>query len=344
MAERVARGRLRASSLKVYDTRWASFSGWCTSKNLDPWKATVQQIADFLLDLFNRGKVKVRTIEGYRSAISSTLKLRGRSVGTDPFLSGLIGSFYTDRPVEPSLIPKWDLALVLSGLTKWPFESKDMSTVSLTHLTYKTVFLLSLASGARRGEIHALDLSLLRWSEDGHSVTLRPRVGFMAKTHVAKDPGTAYRGFTVRSMSATMDKSEPERTLCPVRALRFYIKRTENLRAGRKPLFLPIRETKGSSLSPNTISSWLRKAILLAYEVVGRDGELGRLHSVRAHEVRALSASWDALKNVATADILSACRWRSHTTFTTFYLRDLTEVEGQLLALSNVITAAQSRL
>ena len=76
-------------------------------------------------------------------------------------------------------------------------------------------------------------------------------------------------------------------------------------------------------LSPNAISSWLKQCIRLAYEVGGQDEALRRLHSIHAHEIRALSASWDALKNVAVAEIMVACRWRSHNTFTSFYLRDL---------------------
>ena len=80
------------------------------------------------------------------------------------------------------MVPAWDLALVLSALIQHPFEAKDMGTVSLKHLTYKTVFLLFLATGARLGEVHALDLSRIRWAEDGSEVVRRPYVGFMAKT------------------------------------------------------------------------------------------------------------------------------------------------------------------
>ena len=82
-------------------------------------------------------------------------------------ISGLITNFYTDRPVELNLIPQWDLLVVVDALTKKTFESKDTSSVQLKHLTYKTVFLLSLASGARMGEIHALDISRTRWLEEG---------------------------------------------------------------------------------------------------------------------------------------------------------------------------------
>ena len=88
-------------------------------------------------------------------------------MGTNPYLSGLIASFYTDRPVEPNLVLHWDLSAVLNALLKSSFKSKDpAASVPLKFLTFMLVFLLSLASGARRGEIHALDVSGLWWSPD----------------------------------------------------------------------------------------------------------------------------------------------------------------------------------
>ena len=70
-------------------------------------------------------------------------------MGTDPHICWLINNFYMDRPVEPNLVPPWDLAVVLNALNKSPFEPRDMASVDLKFLTFKTVFLLSLASGAR---------------------------------------------------------------------------------------------------------------------------------------------------------------------------------------------------
>ena len=60
--------------------------------------------------------------------------------------------------------------------------------------------------------------------------------------------------------------------------------------------------------------------------------------------MRALSASWDVLKNVAMSDILAVCHWRFHNTFTSFYLRDLIEMEEWLLAFKLVPMASSSRL
>jgi len=158
----------------------------------------------------------------------------------------------------------------------------------------------------------------------------------MAKTHVARDPSTALQGLRIRSLMDPRDKSEPDRALCPIRALRYYLDRTKHLRAGRRPLFLPLVTTASGRLCPNTISSWLKQTISLAYEVVAGHEDFLRLHSIKAHECRALSASWSALRHVSADDIIAACRWRAHTTFTSFYLRDLVEVEDQLLAFKQV--------
>ena len=137
-------------------------------------------------------------------------------------------------------MPTWDLSLVLLAMTRPPFEEKDPKTIQLKWLTYKTVFLLALASGARRSEIHALDVNEIRWSEDKTSVTLKPHMGFLAKNHVATDPTTAFTGFTIKALSDTLSRSEPDRTLCPVRALKWYLDRTKEIRQGRRALFLPL--------------------------------------------------------------------------------------------------------
>ena len=143
------------------------------------------------------------------------------------------------------MVPCWDLTVVLDAFTKSPFQPWDMASVELKFLTFKRVFLLSLASGARRGEIHTLDRYHTRWSSNGKSIFLRPYVGFMTKTHVALDPSTVLTGFWIKLLSA----------LCPGRALQFYLYRTDPNRTAKKLLFLPLRERASRKLSPNTISA-----------------------------------------------------------------------------------------
>ena len=124
------------------------------------------------------------------------------------------------------------------------------------------------------------------------------------------DPSTALPGFWIKSLVATLHKCKPDRALCPLKGLWYYLIRTEHLTAGRKPLFLPLRQMASGKLSPNTISAWLKKMISLAYKVVGKDhfkDEAFRcLHLFRAHETRAFLTYWDALRSFLVGDFMAA--------------------------------------
>ena len=85
-------------------------------------------------------------------------------------------------------------------------------------------------------------------------------------------------------------------------------------------------------IHPNTISGWIRKCVLECYSLRGRQAPT----SAASHEVRRLGASLASLRNVGLSDILDACYWRAPNTFISHYLRDLTEVEGELMRLGKL--------
>ena len=93
--------------------------------------------------------MKPATIAGYRTAISDHLGPFGLEVGKSIHLNRLLASFYRDKPFLNRGIPSWDLSLVLMSLTKAPFE--PLKDASLKILTFKTVSLMALAAGKRRG-------------------------------------------------------------------------------------------------------------------------------------------------------------------------------------------------
>ena len=182
-ADQIARGR-RQSSRAVYDSKWKIFSGWCAGQSVDPFRVTVPQLADFFVFLFQVKRLNPRTIKGYRSAISSTISACGsRTEFSDSQeLSSLIRSFQLERPPQRKVAPQWNLSLVLQALLKPPFE--PISKCELKFLTLKTVFLVALASGRRRSELHALcfDSHHFRQNQDQSMVTLYPDINFVAKT------------------------------------------------------------------------------------------------------------------------------------------------------------------
>ena len=87
------------------------------------------------------------------------------------------------------------MILVLDALTKAPFELHNVSTLELNYLVFQNSVFPLLSFRSKVWQIHALEVSRLRWTDDYKEVFLRPYVGFMAKTHVARDPSTALIGF-----------------------------------------------------------------------------------------------------------------------------------------------------
>ena len=67
--------------------------------------------------------------------------------------------------------------------------------------------------------------------------------------------------------------------------------------------------------------------------------DLHQLHSIKAHDVRAMSASLSLLWSVSLDQILQAAGWRSHNVFTIFYLRDLTSQSEDLLRLGPLVAS-----
>ena len=132
---------------------------------------------------------------------------------------------------------------------------------------------------------------------------------------------------------------QEDRSLCVVRALRYYLERTKEIRQSRKRLLIAYKKSYLQDISKNTISGWIKKAIILAYN--SSSEEQRTLVGVKAHDVRGMAASLALMKNTSIDAVLEACTWKSHTTFTRFYLKDLTRIQEQMLVLGPVTAALQ---
>ncbi|PJE78104.1 hypothetical protein CI610_02969 [invertebrate metagenome] len=177
---------LRSSSSAIYQSRWRIFCDWCDGRQVDPVKAYIQLIADFLLSLFRDRSLAPGTVAGYRSALASIFSVLDRpEVGSSPSLSAMIRGFRLDQPRVRQLAPQWDLSFVLDSLTKAPFE--PLGSASLKFITLKTVFLVALAPGRRGSEVHALSYfpSYLRWSRNFSAYSLCTDTGFFSQESVS---------------------------------------------------------------------------------------------------------------------------------------------------------------
>ena len=127
-----------------------------------------------------------------------------------------------EAPIREVRPPSWDLTTVLTYLRSSSFES--LSTISLRDLTRKPLFLISLATAKRVGELQALSR---RVSFSSSSAGLSYVPEFVAKTESAMRP--LPRSFEVKSLGDFAADLPEDLLLCPVRSLPAYLDRTSGL-------------------------------------------------------------------------------------------------------------------
>ena len=314
------------------------FTKWCVTNQVDFRSPPVKSVADFLMYLFEDKKLQPSTIDGYRSAIADKLGNTTVNISKDDNLTRLLESFHRDRPRGWRGIPSWNLSLVLHQLTRAPFE--PLREASLKHLTFKTVFLLALGSGKRMSEIHAWQHKNIRHQSNWSKVSLFPSPSVLFKNQLAKEGPEGVAPVVIPARAPTLDKSlKSDRSLCPVRALHYYLDRTSDLRQHKELVFVSFKKGFDKDISPTTISSWIKQTVILCYEL--SDHQAHTLHQVIAHDVRAFASPKAFQSGFSLEQILSACHWKSHNTFTQFYLKDVAWADSELYHLGPVVAAQQ---
>ena len=124
----------------------------------------------------------------------------------------------------------------------------------MKHLTFKTVFLLALGSGKRRSEIHAWLHKNIKHQSDWSKVSLYPSPSFLSKNQLAKEGPDSVAPVVIPTLAPSPDRSlKGDRSLCPVRALRYYLDRTADLRQNKELVFVSFKKglIKTSHLPPS---------------------------------------------------------------------------------------------
>ena len=246
-----------------------------------------------------------------------------------PVLKDLIRSFKVEAP--PCLVrpPAWDLTVVLLFLNSSTFE--PLPHCSLWNLTKMMLFLVSLATAKRVGELQAVSWCV---SFVGPNACLSYVPEFVARTESSSNP--LPRSFLVKSLADFAAGLEDELLLCPVRALRVYLRRTGFLSPPPRRLFVSPRFLS-RSISKNGISFSMR-------EVIHESGA-SRVDGgpVRAHSVRSVSTSAAFHRNWSVSRVLGAATWKTNPVFAAFYFWDL-QYEFENIRSLGLFVAAGERI
>ncbi|CAG2208129.1 unnamed protein product [Mytilus edulis] len=248
------------------------------------------------------------------------------------FLSQVLRKISAESRLIILIAPAWPKQAWFPDLLHLSCARPLVLPVEIKFLSYKCCFLLALASGRRRSEIHAFSTAdyCLRFNRDKSSVTLLTDPAFLAKNQI---PG---RGSEPIVIPALPDDSS-SKVLCPIRVLLLYLQRTRSLRtSSNSRLFIPINKGK-QDLSAKTISTWICKTIQLAYSFSNEE-LLNSMH-VKAHDVRAISTSWALFNNASLEEVLSAGFWRTENSFISHYLQSLATQAQSLYSLGPLVSA-----
>ena len=249
------------------------------------------------------------------------------SLSANSVLKDLLRSFALSHPKRSPSFPSWDVNRVLMSLCEPPYE--PLGNASFVDLTKKTLFLVSLASVKRVGELRAVSAKV---AKKGDNLVLSYVPSFVAKTESQSNP--LPRHFEVKALSDFAGQSQ-ERLLCPVRALKFYLQAISTFHPRPSHLFVSPK-CKCKPLSVNAISYFLRQVI-----EKGDGSFAGDTFRYRAHSIRGVGTSLAFKRNWSCSQVLSAATWKSNSVFTSFYLNELAYELDDVRSLGPFVAAGQ---
>ena len=154
---------------------------------------------------------------------------------------------------------------------------------------------------------------------------------FRAKNQSALERSPSIR---IPPLSSILGPDDEDLCLCPVRALRRYLSVISRPANCRK-LFISCNPQYDKDVSVASTSRWISQVVRMAYTKLG--SELG---AARAHELRAWSASLAHAKSLPLREIMESAYWKSESSFTDFYLRDVSlQRQDGTRAISTVVAA-----
>ncbi len=270
-------------------------------------------------------------IQGFRSAINSVWVYNKRSLNTSYEITSLLKSFSAERPRTVNTFPKWDVALILRTLNQAPYE--PLHSASPLHLTRKTVFLLLLASARRVSDIHAIDPR--RTVVKPEAIILQPILGYLPKAAATAEGLPRYSPIVVRRLRNFATDAE-DLKLCPVRAILEYERYACKLKKDRDHFFVSL-STPYKPVQKATISGWIVQLIKDTYTTAKQADLL--ISSVNTHEIRAIASSLALQATHSLDHVMATAKWAQHSTFTSYYLREVSGIQGQLHTIGPCIVA-----
>jgi len=196
-----------------YGSSFSKWASWCQQWNRDPLSGPIEDVANFLADLYAKG-YQYHSLNACRSAISSTHEMvDGVSVWNHSMITRLLKGVFHSRPPQPRYSSFWNVGSMIDYLRK--LGSND--SLTLKQLTMKMAMLLALTRPSHSADFSRLDLKTRLYKLN--EVIFKP-------THLAKQSKSC------RPVADFFLPSFPEDSIvCPMVTLMAYEDRTVSFRS-----------------------------------------------------------------------------------------------------------------
>lgn len=283
----------RPSTVRQYESCWRRFQDFLRRHAIGTISAST--ILDFLTWLADSTNRAPATVSAHYAALADPLRFGMGIRVPQRALSLLMKGISSSREPRRQPVLAWSLHRVLQYLT---FEGV---TMEVGHFLQRAVFLLALATGYRASQLAAVTRhpSFSRLEDDCSALTLSPSPTFLAKNERADDMIGPLR------IPSFLEGGHPH-PLCPVRAFKDYVERTEGV--SEDHLFY-------NSKTRNPLTS--RSLARLLCRII-EEADPG--HAPHAHNIRGLAASLAFLRTHSVERVQDLGGWASATSFRTRYL------------------------
>ena len=272
-----------------YGLAYRYYTQFCREHHLDELEPSAINLINFLQYELEENKRPYRTINLYRSAVSSTLgtcPILGKPVGQDPLVCRYMRGILRLNPPKAKLFPTWDVTQVLDYLKKWG----DMEPLTLKNLLMKTAFLVALVCCKRPADLCNMQIVKGYWHLSMSGFSCQP-LGFgKTETHNPTPP-------------IVIEPFWEDPRLCPVHHLVTLDKKLKTLRPDSVPQFWISSRKPYQAVKAQTMSKWLT-------EVITSSGCMGGT----ARDIRSVGASTAVQSGLDIRTIMKAADWQRIST------------------------------
>ena len=295
-AKKILNYRIRKSTRDKYDIYWKQFKKVCKDKNKKPQEMEVEEIVNFLAELYDKEK-SFSVINTAKLAISHYLTFPPyKHLSEHPLIDNFFKGLFNLKPPEPRISFTWDANKMFKHFNSLQTNDK----LSDKDLSQKLCMLLLLIGGQRVNTIHNYTVSRMVITDI--AVSFSPQ-------HVLKHSrrGNKLDTFTYRAYNAN-------EKLCTLACLKEYIKRrTHRVNESCDRLLITYGKPFRMA-SPDTIRRWIKDLFTKC-----------NIYDFSAHSCRSASTSKAATTSINIEDILKKGCWKNEKTFQKFYNKEIIE-------------------